>query len=279
MNDVAQEIIRVLKLENGKDISSYDSSFLAKSAERRMKELRLSSLKAYLEYFKAYAEEAKIFYRSLNITYSEFFRNPLSFDVLEYVVLPSLFKHLRGNRKIRVWCAGCSGGQEAYSAGIVLEELSDVFGREVPFTIFGTDIAEEELENAARGFYDTTMLRNVRLGHLSRYFSREGDHYSVKPELKAHTHFSMHDLLDTTEKAPAESIYGDFDLIFCSNLLFYYTASARDIIVKKVFDALSPDGFLVTGETERMFIAGNGGFTEIMAPSAIFKKQSGSDRV
>ena len=100
----------------GKDLSHYDESFLAKSTETRRTVTAIGNADMYCDYLSDNADEAEQFFRSLNITYSEFFRNPLTFAVLEQRVLPGLIEEKQEScpAEIRVWSAGCAAGQESY---------------------------------------------------------------------------------------------------------------------------------------------------------------------
>jgi chemotaxis protein methyltransferase CheR len=143
----------------------------------------------------------------------------------------------------------------------------------IKFRIFATDQSEEQIEYAKKGVYKLSELRSLNVGRLANWFTKEGDNYSVKPELKEHIEFSTFDLFSKEFSSPPTSIFGDFDLILCANLLFYYKPEFQKLILKKVKNCLSTDGFLVTGETEREILMQQR-FKEVYPSSAIFKKPS-----
>jgi chemotaxis protein methyltransferase CheR len=218
--------------------------------------------------------EAEAFSRSLNITYSEFFRNPLAFALLEQLILPRLLGEVgkSGRSEVRVWSAGCAAGQEAWSVAILLEELAAARERPVTIRIFATDVSETALALARKGVYDPAAVQNIRLKHLRDYFSAQGEAYVVTPRLRARVDFSAYDLLDARSACPPASLYGDFDLILCSNLLFYYRPDLRQHILDKVCRALSPGGYFVSGEAERDIVAKHDGFGHVAPPAAVFQK-------
>jgi chemotaxis protein methyltransferase CheR len=267
-------IIEVMCRVHCRDISLYDEAFLAKSADKRMAATGIRTLAAYGEALSDDHTEAEALFFSLRIAYSEFFRNPLTFAVLEQLVLPALIaaNNKAGRTEIRVWSAACSAGQEAYSMAILLEEAASAPARPVPFRIFATDISEVELSAAREGVYDFAAVQNVPLKHIQERFTRQGDRYRVFPRLKEFIDFSIFDLLDESSSCPPSSIYGDFDLVLCSNLLFYYRADVRRLILDKVCRALSPEGYLVTGEAEREIVSGHKGFRAVAPPAAVFRK-------
>ncbi len=267
------KVIRAMSQVCGKDIAMFEVSFLAKVIEKRRNALDIKTISSYCGYLEKSAVEAEAFFDSLNITYSEFFRNPLTFALLEQWILPRLVEQKSGEEEIRVWSAGCSAGQEAYSMAMLLDKLGSVAGSEVHFRVFGTDISTSALALAREGEYDQESVRNVKLGQLQRYFIKNGDKYNVVPHLREHISFSVFDLLDPVSANPPESIYGDFDIVFCSNLLFYYAPAIRDFILQKVCQSISARGYLITGEAERAMLERMDGMKMMAPPAAIFQRK------
>ncbi len=261
---------------HGRDLSGYDEGFLAKMLRKRMTASDSGTAAAYLDRLADDPAEAEDFFQSLRIGYSEFFRNPLTFALLEQLVLPGLVeaREKSGRAEIRIWSAGCAGGQEAWSVAILLDELLAMRNRSLPFRIIATDISEAELAAARQGLYDAAAVRNIRTGHLRDYFSCKGESYVVAPRLQAHVDFSFYDLLDEQSSSPSAGVFGDFDLILCSNLLFYYRPGVQQFILKKVRHGLSPHGYLVTGEAERAIVDQADGFRAVAPPAAVFQKSN-----
>jgi chemotaxis methyl-accepting protein methylase len=156
---------------------------------------------------------------------------------------------------------------------MLLDELLTAKESPVSYRIFATDLSESDLAKARAGIYSAEAAGNICLKHLNRCFSRQGDAYIVVPRLRAHVEFSVYDLLDEHSSCPADSLYGDFDLIFCCNLLFYYTPDIRRRIMSKICRALSTDGFFVTGEAERDMVDKQERFCTVAPASAIFQKR------
>ena len=268
-------IIRAVQQAPGGDVSAYDPSFLLNSAEKRRLATGLESVADYGDYLAAHREEAELFCRSLHIAYSDFFRNPLTFALLEQVVLPGLAEARKktGRGEIRVWSAGCAAGQEAWSVAILLEELTAGAAPPLSYRIFATDHSEPDLALARAGVYSRDAVGNVRSRHLRNYFSRQGEAFAILPRLRERVDFSAGDLLDATSGSPAASIYGDFDLVLCCNVLFYYQPAVRQRILDKLCRALAPGGYLMTGEAERDWVAKHHGLRSVTPPAAVFQKQ------
>jgi len=267
--------IQRVESAQGLRIDMYDESFLRKSIDKRLADTGIRTVAAYGEYLAANRGEAETFYHSLRITYSEFFRNSLTFAQLEQQILPALIsaKIHSGHREIRVWSAGCSAGQEVWSIAILLDELTAATESPLSYRIFATDLCEPALAEARAGVYSADAVGNGCLKHLNRCFTRQGDAYVVVPRLRKQVEFSSYDLLDERSACPAESLYGDFDLILCCNLLFYYTPEIRQRVIGKLCRALSRGGFFVTGETESDMVAQQAGLCTVVPTSAIFQKR------
>jgi chemotaxis methyl-accepting protein methylase len=124
--------------------------------------------------------------------------------------------------------------------------------------------------------YDATAVRQVRLRHLRECFTQEGETYRVCFRLRERVHVCAYDLLDERSSSPPAGIYGDFDLIVCSNLLLYYRPEVRQAILARLHRALAATGYLVTGEAERGIVEQGLGFQTAALPAAVFQKAPAS---
>jgi chemotaxis protein methyltransferase CheR len=274
---MVKKIVDIVELASdyqGINISGYDDSFLEKSIRNRLAINNILSLSEYWAYLKENRGEAELLTNSLRNTYSEFFRNPITFAFLEQFVLPMVWSRKekeRGN-EIRIWSAACASGQEAYSLAILFDEMKVNFSEKIDFRIFATDHNPDELAKAQEGNYAANTLNKVGFKRMQTYFHQTGDTYAVSPRLKMHLDFSWFDLISDLRSCPAPSIYGNFDLVMCSNLLFYYKPEIRQLIIEKIGKTLAPDGFLITGEAERDILLKHN-YLEVFENSAIFKKR------
>ncbi len=269
------DIIRLASDYQGINISEYDDSFLEKSIRNRQVLNGNLSLGDYYNFLKVNRSEAAHFTDSLRNTYSEFFRNPITFAFLEQLVLPMIWsnkKKEQGN-EIRIWSAACASGQEAYSLAILFDEMKDHLSEKFDFRIFATDNNPDELANAQEGKYSLSSVNKVGFKRIQTYFRQTGDTFAISPSLKMHLDFSWFDLISDQRSCPTPSIYGNFDLVMCSNLLFYYKPEFRQRIIEKIGNTLAPGGFLITGETERDILLKNN-YLEVFENSAIFKKRA-----
>lgn len=259
---------------NSVDISKYDERFLNKTLQKRFEEIHCANAGNYLEVIQHNTAEVSSFLHSLQIAYTEFFRNSLSYAVLEQIILPTLIqkkKELK-RKEIRVWSAACSGGQESYSLAMLMEELKNGDAEKFSYRIFATDQNEALVNEARKGHYTGNALNNLSLKRVNQWFTKKSDTYSVKQELKNNIDFSVFDLFSEQFSCPPASIFGEFDIVMCANLLFYYKDEYRQAILEKTGNCMAAGGYLVTGETERQILSDHN-YTEAFPQSAIFRKK------
>ncbi len=273
MRHTYKKAIDILTDRQEVNLSMFDDSYLEKAFQKRIEETCCVTPEAYFTILEQKSDERKIIINSLNNNYSEFFRNPLTFSVLERIILPSVISK-KGDSKqkeIRVWSAACAAGQETYSLAILLEELKNDDANKNNFRIFATDQCESQVNQAQRGQYSAVAINNLNLKRVNQWFIRMGNIYAVKQELKNNIDFSVFDLFNEQLCCPPASIFGDFDLVVCANLLFYYKPEYQKKILDKTTDSLAYGGYLITGEAEREILKRNN-FREVYPQSAIFQK-------
>ena len=274
MSKGIEECIHLMKVRHGMDISMYDTSFLEKAIQTRMTAMASETTEDYLLMLENGTSESSEIIGQLSNSYSEFFRNTLTFSFLEHVILPTLIgQKIKNNEKeIRIWSAACASGQEAYSLAILFDESVQNTQAPIACHIFATDINPAELDNAQRGVYQTAAVHNVSLKRIKAYFTLQGENYRIAQSLRKYIDFSVFDLLSGECNCPPTSVYGNFDLVFCSNLLFYYQPEYRQRIIDKAGNCLAPGGYLITGETEREMVKENN-YREVVLNSGIFQKR------
>jgi len=186
---------------------------------------------------------------STNLTY--FFREPKHYDFLRGKALPQVAEICKNlnKRAIRVWSAGCSSGEEAYSLGIVLNEF--IGPREgLQIQILATDISTKVLNKASDGIYEKEKLEKIPYDLKSRYFQRginkRSGYFRVKPQLRKVISFRR---LNLMEPFPPGST---FHIIFCRNVMIYFDKHTQARIVEKFYDALEKGGFFFIGHSESL---------------------------
>lgn len=186
----------------------------------------------------------------LTINVSEFFRNPDQWRVLRESVLPLLLRDSMIGA-VKVWSAGSSSGQEAYSLAMTLFEMGSQHS-----SILGTDIDEPSLKKAGLGIYTRDEVASVSRYLLTKHFAVDGSRFRVADRIKRMVTFRRGDLL-------ADTYPSDLDLILCRNVLIYFTEKGKNRVIKSMADALRPGGVLFTGATEAIFNPATYGLRQI----------------
>jgi len=219
---------------------------------KRMAELGLRTYRDYFYHVK-YDTSLREFNQLMNvITTNEtcFFRNEPQLMSFSDEVLPMLVddkKRGSAPRSLRIWSAGCSTGEEPYTLAIlILEKLASPAGR--PVEIVANDISESVIQKARRGEYRGITLRNVPSRLLDRYFTKSNDVYRVNADVKSLVKFSHLNLSDSRKL----SINSDFDVIFCRNVMIYFSDEVKRRLVRAFYNALRPGGYFYIGHSETL---------------------------
>jgi len=196
------------------------------------------------------------------------------FEFLAKHILPQIISQhrRRGSRQIRVWSAGCASGEEAYSAAILLVQALEAEECPLHPYICATDISDEALETAKIGEYPRERFNTTQLGILERFFRAVPAGFAISRHIQEVVHFSRDDLTSGHSRAPADSVYGSFDLVLCRNVLIYFDLELQDRVVHRLYSALNPWGYLVLGSSEALPPAMAPRFLVVDRASRIFQK-------
>ncbi|MGZ8440207.1 MAG: CheR family methyltransferase [Candidatus Deferrimicrobiaceae bacterium] len=206
----------------------------------RMESQGIHDFRAYLSLLRRDPSEREELRPLLTVTISRFFRNRRVFETLSRQVFPPLAAK---ERPVRAWSAGCASGEEAYTLRILWDGLP---GDNPVLTILATDVDDACLHRAGKGLYPESSLREVPKAIVEKYFRKEEGRFRLREDVIGSVEFQNHDL----QRNPPP---GAFDLVLCRNAAFTYFAIPRRIAVAEaIAKALSPDGFLVIGRTEKL---------------------------
>jgi len=268
----SSHIVQTMQDLYNSDLGVYDSGFLENTVLERFEAFACQTPDDYIRVLNQNAGEAGYLVAMLSNSHSEFFRNSLTFSVLEQFVVPQLFSCEKpdSGTEVRIWSAGCAAGQEPCSVGILAEEFLQQKSRGCAYRIFGTDKVEAELELARKGIYPLSSLQNTKLSFIHSWFSQNGHDYQVSEEILRKIDYSGYNLLDKKSDAPPVSIFGNFDMILCCNVLYYYKTEIRKRILAKFARSLKKGGYFVTSEAEVDFIQKSGLFRQVMIPAPVF---------
>ena len=237
-----RRILAHLRVRTGHDFSHYKRSTVIRRLLRRMQVTRKDEFDDYFSYLRDHAEEAQALLADLLISVTAFFRDSKSFDSLAANVIPHLF-HGEERNPVRVWVAGCATGEEAYSVAMLLMEEASKHEFRPEIHVFGSDMDSRALNIAREGRYPAAIEADVNEERLRRFFTRDGEYYRVKRDLRDTVLFANHSLL----KDPP---FSRLDLISCRNLLIYLDRDLQQQVLATLHYALLPDGYLFVGSSE-----------------------------
>ncbi|MEA2030408.1 MAG: protein-glutamate O-methyltransferase CheR [candidate division Zixibacteria bacterium] len=219
---------------------------------KRMNELSIKTYKDYLYHVK-YDTSMKEFHKLMDlVTTNEtsFFRNEPQLLSFSKEVLPQIIEEKKKSnspKTIKIWSAGCSTGEEPYTlAMILLDRFASMPGWRGE--IVANDISEEVLQKARRGEYSGITMRNMSPMHTAKYFTKVGDLYQVKPEVKAMVKFSFINL----NQPRMISLNSNCDVIFCRNVMIYFSDEVKRQLVRGYYNSLKPGGYFYIGHAETL---------------------------
>ncbi|MBF0120776.1 MAG: protein-glutamate O-methyltransferase CheR [Desulfobacterales bacterium] len=252
MQNEIKPILEYLYSKFGIDFTFYLPEIIFNQISKRLVKTGISSLYEYENYIKNNSNELDYLLDSLMLNVSGFFRNPLVFEYIAHRILPAVIKEKisSDNHSLRIWSTGCSNGEEPYSIAIIVHELMQKEKIDFYNYIFATDIDDSALDQARKGVYFFEAVKNVKYGLIKKYFVKDHELYRLKSEIKNIVSFSHYDMLDKRTYSPPESIFGNFDIVCCRNLLIYFQKEYHHIIFEKIYHALAKNAYLILGEAE-----------------------------
>jgi len=174
---------------------------------------------------------------------TSFFRDKVPFDQFRDVMLPALSAARRDDSRLRIWSSAASSGQEAYSLAMIIEATASLAGWTID--LLASDINAEMVERGKEGLYSQfEVLRGLPIQMLARHFHHEGGEWRLSSSIRNRVRFELFNLLDSYEPL------GQFDVIFCRNVLIYFDQQMKLDVLGRLADALAPDGYLVLGSAE-----------------------------
>ncbi|MDA8938968.1 protein-glutamate O-methyltransferase CheR [Pseudoalteromonas marina] len=213
---------------------------------RRIRALKLNDFKAYLAYLDTHKDqEFDAFINAITTNLTSFFREVHHFEFIKSELIPNLIKANKDTKRVRIWSAGCSTGEEPYSLAMT---LNNSFPSNWDVKILATDLDSNVLEKAQKGVYTAANVNGLDATHLKRWFlkSKDGENYKVKDTLRERISFKRLNLLqDWPMKGP-------FDLILCRNVVIYFDKETKDHLFKRYANILSDHGYLFLGHSESM---------------------------
>ena len=219
--------------------------------QNRLREHHFDSFLKYYHYMlfhKDRVDEINAMLDVITTNETYFFREKNQLDALKEDILPDLAREKASARRLRIWSAGCSTGEEPYTLAIILSE-SGLFDDSWKVDIIGTDISQRVLRTARKAVYAPSSFRTTDDGFVKRYFTKTQDgKYSLDESIRSMVHFGHVNLMD--EKMMG--LVGECDIIMCRNVIIYFDGDAKARVVNSFFRKLVPEGYLLLGHSESL---------------------------
>lgn len=236
--------------ESGIKLPPVKLVMLQSRLQKRLRTLNIKSFDEYVEYVFSDDGQSKEVIHMLDVVSTnktDFFREPVHFDFLNSVVLPE-FMVRETNKKVKIWSAGCSSGEEPYTIAMSLAGFREK-NPGLDYEITGTDISIEILQKAVNGIYKEDKVQVIPLELKKKYLLRSKDRKNptvkVVKELRNKIKFSRLNFMDTSY-----NIDGDYDVIFCRNVLIYFNRDKQEEVISKLCLKLKSGGYLFIGHSE-----------------------------
>ncbi len=215
----------------------------------RLAELEMDAFDQYLQYLSIgpyQNDEFQEMFNRITINETSFFRNEPQLDVFEKVVLPEILEARKTSKRLRIWSAACSTGEEPYTLAIMVQRSLGVRLADWRVEILGTDISERAIEAAGSGKYTEYAMRSTSPANRQRFFKQDGVYWTLNDSVKSMVSFEIHNLKDRL----AAKRHGVWDVIFCRNVMIYFDDAMKALVLRTFHEQLADDGALFIGHSE-----------------------------
>ena len=230
---------------SGITFSETNRSILDSRLKERLREKQITDVDQYYALITSNQDEFKNFLDSVTTNLTRFFRNQPHFDALINYVIPHVIENKKNSldKKIHIWSAGCSTGEEPYTIAMLLK---DKLPAPYSFDIVASDISLKSLMVGRQGFYPTSRVSGIPQNYLDRFFTKTSDGYQVKPEIRSTIRFDYHNLAN-------DSGSKNLDIVFCRNVLIYFDEAAQKATIDRFWNAMAKHSYLFIGNSESLF--------------------------
>lgn len=268
---IFKQIVSILDQRKGVDFSFYKRPTFQRRIARRIALINKNNISEYVRFLRTNVAEQDALFQDVLIPVTSFFRNPKTFQNLTDSVFPALFKDKPDGEPFRVWIAGCSTGEEAYSIAICLHEFLGKKFNATKIQIFASDISEKAIKTARSGIYSKADLEVLSASQLATYFTKNNEGFEVCKFIREMCVIAPHNFL----KDPP---FAKIDLISCRNVLIYMDTFLQKKAFATFHYALKENGFLLLGKSESVG-AYSDLFTQVEKSEKIYARKPAPSRL
>ena len=241
--ETLSHIYTILKNASGIDFTYYKRTTILRRIERRMLVTHTGSLSEFARLLGDHPAEVTTLVKEILIGVTNFFRDPSFFEKLKYNAIYKIVDRAKEDEPIRVWSAGCSTGEEAYSIAILFQEVMEEMQVKRDVKIFATDVDSRAIEQAGKGVFSENILDDVTPDRIAKFFLKIGNQYHISKSIRRMIVFATHNMF-------SDPPFGKLDLISCRNVMIYFQPVMRRGLFAIFHSALKNGGFLFLGKSE-----------------------------
>ncbi len=244
-------IKKLVKQNTGIHLTEAKQQLVYSRLARRLRALRLSTFNEYTQYLETnYDKEIVELTNAITTNLTSFFREPHHFEFMSNVFLPHIYKQKKIEKTLRIWSAGCSTGEEPYSIAMTLKENVPPI-KNWDIKVLATELDTNVVQKAKSGVYADERIVGMKPERVKKWFTSgtaaQAGNVKVSQKLQDYITFKQLNLMDQWP------MKGEFDLIFCRNVVIYFDKPTQKILFDRYADLLTPDGYLIVGHSETLF--------------------------
>jgi chemotaxis methyl-accepting protein methylase/PAS domain-containing protein len=261
-----EQLIIILRERSGNDFSLYKKNTIYRRIDRRMGLHQLKTIALYVHYLRENPQEQDLLFKELLIGVTNFFRDKDVWAQLKSTSLPALLANYPEGKELRAWVTACSSGEEAYSLAMTVMDVLDEIKPKGRFKlqIFATDLDQDAISIARKGYYPGSIEADVSSQQLDRYFIKDGSGYRINKKIRDMVIFAPQNII-------MDPPFTRLDILTCRNLLIYLAPALQKKLIQLFHYTLTSHGFLILGNSETV---GNSAslFSELKENSRIYKR-------
>ncbi|MBB1323084.1 PAS domain-containing protein [Shewanella sp. SR43-8] len=240
-----ERIIIILRGRSGNDFSLYKKNTIYRRIERRIDLHQLKNIELYAHYLRDNPQEQDLLFKEILIGVTHFFRDQKVWAQLKRVSLPALLAHYPQGKQLRAWVTACSTGEEAYSLAMTIMDVLDDVKPKGHFTlqVFATDLGEDAINVARKGYYPASIEADVSPEQLNRYFIKDGSGYRINKRIRDMVIFAPQNII-------MDPPFTKLDIVTCRNLLIYLGPELQKKLIPLFHYSLTSQGMLILGSAE-----------------------------